>query len=149
MSHEYVTFRADGVDSPALEAALIERIVARSGVSALHQPPVQPVSLREVLDELPDVIDAVTVKVDVRDQKLPIGNALWNRLKFLFHELVVIYANQLAGRQHEVNQRVLMALELLVEAQREQLRERDARLAHLALELEHLKRSAPRPDPHL
>lgn len=147
MNPEYVTFRADGIDSQALEAAVIERMIERGGVDALHQPPVQSISLRAVLDELPDFVDAVTVKVDVRDQKLPVGNALWNRLKFLFHEMVVIYTNQLAGRQHEVNQRVLMALELLVEAQQEQLHERDVRLARLAFELDQLKQSATRQEP--
>lgn len=147
MTHEYVTFRADGVDSHALEAALVERVVARGGEVALYQPSVQPISIRDVLDELPDYVDAISVRVDVRNQNLPIGNALWNRVKYLFHEMVVIYTNQLAGRQHEVNQRVLLALELLAEAQQAQLAERDARLARLTFELDQLKRSAGQQDP--
>ncbi len=110
------TAHADGIDPTELEARVVERMRQRAPetVSVLNTPAAPLEAFAAVVAELQSVLDSLSVQVAVRDEGLLIGNAAWNRIKAQFHALVVLYVNELAGRQTDINQRVTTALEALV-----------------------------------
>jgi hypothetical protein len=139
MTDRILEFRADGVDDHALEQEVVSRAVGRVGPALLKAPRPDSTDLPYLLGTLQDYIDQVQVTIDVRDQQLPMGNALWNRIKYQFHELVYIYTNDLAGRQYAVNQQVALTLETLIQRLDADLAERDARIAGLEAEVKALR----------
>lgn len=117
MTHpQLFTAHADGIDPEELEARVAARMVQRAPEAAdlLTATSVPLETFASVVADLQAALDSVSVQVSVRDEGLLIGNAAWNRIKAQFHAMVVLYVNELAGRQTDINQRVTTALETLV-----------------------------------
>jgi hypothetical protein len=135
---DVIEIRADGVDGPGLAAAL----VARAG---RHPDPnsrdVLVDGLQASVDDLYASMANLQVPVDVRDQKIPIGNATWNRIKYQFHELVAIYVNELGGRQTAVNENMAVLIELVISRQAELYAQQADRIAALEEEVVRLRQA--------
>ncbi len=111
------TAHADGIDPAELEARVAAQMVQRAPETADLLTTATPAPLEtfaSIVADLEAILDSVSVQVSVRDEGLLIGNAAWNRIKAQFHAMVVLYVNELAGRQTDVNQRVAAALDTLV-----------------------------------
>lgn len=76
----------------------------------------------------------------VQNQNLPLFNRWWMRFKELFHALVVIYVNMLAGKQIVFNVATSHVLSDLVHL----LEERESRLESIELELKMLREQLER-----
>lgn len=150
MTHpQLFTAHADGIDPQVLEARVAARMVKRAPETAdlLTATPVPLETFASVVADLQAALDSVSVQVSVRDEGLLIGNAAWNRIKAQFHAMVVLYVNELAGRQTDINQRVTTALETLVvhltaesERQTRDVATLEAEIARLREQVETLSR---------
>lgn len=132
---------APGFDTEALQTRIIERMFQRSpqGLLADDGSSEGFERLEKTIAEVWDALDTVSVQVAVRDERLPIGNATWNRIKAQFHALTVLYVNELAGRQSVVNSRMVTTLSTLASYFANEIDQRDQRLQLLEQEVARLR----------
>lgn len=91
------------------------------------------------LAQMQRAAEEIWVTVNVRDEKLPVINSLWQRMKGAFHQMVVMYVNTLAGRQAVFNVATTRLLQESLARQEEQ----EARLRALEAEVAALRRQRP------
>jgi len=143
-----ISIRNPEIDVEAVLARVRARLQQRRAMAANSKAgrwPVTSVSpsqgqllepeIYAALAEAQAVAEEAWVTVNVRDERLPLVNALWNRLKTAFHEVIVLYVNGLAGRQTTFN---VAATRLIVTLIRS-LEERDRRLQSLEDEVRELR----------
>lgn len=73
--------------------------------------PASDLSTRYYLKVLKSRAAPIAVSVNVTDQRLPVLNGLWNRVKRFFHELTVAYVNQVGALQSGFNLGLLEIVE--------------------------------------
>jgi hypothetical protein len=127
------------IDAEVILAAVRKRLQQRQAEAA----ETAPASSRHSLD--PEIYAALAeaqaaaedtwVKVTVRDERLPLFNAAWNRFKLAIHEVIVLYVNSLAGRQTAFNVATTRLLAGLLQA----LEDRERRLQSLEAEVRELR----------
>ncbi len=69
------------------------------------------ISTRYYLKVLKSRAAPIAISISVTDQRLPVLNDLWNRVKRFFHELTVAYVNQMGALQSGFNQGLLEIVE--------------------------------------
>lgn len=136
----WFTIDVPGFSGEAVETEVVQRMFGRPTGSLLAMPALRPPAeaFEHVVMGLKDMLDTLSVQVAVRDERLPIGNAVWNRVKAQFHALTVLYVNELAGRQTRINNEIFEAFEALVIAQAAETEQRDRQIRALELEIAHL-----------
>lgn len=139
------------VGAPGFEAAEVEARVMASLLLRLPEGlPVQTVSARGVEEfeaavaDVRNALGGLSVQVSIRDERLPVGNAFWNRIKAQFHALTVLYVNELAGRQTVINSRYVDALDALVLRLNAESEQRERQINMLELEVARLREQVAR-----
>jgi len=144
-------FEAPGL--PDEWAAIIENLYARHAQRLTHAA-TQGLEYEKLLEQkkLAEIkssarrTHSLWVSVEVRDQKLPVLNDWFNRFKRAFHELIVIYVNQLAGKQTDINFSLstsVQELATLVDKQRQRIAALEERVASLELKIKAEEATAP------
>ncbi len=137
----WFTASAPGFDADEVEALVVSRMLERAPEGSA--PPPKSDSVAEAFEEsvasTREALDSLSVQVSVRDERLPVGNAFWNRVKAQFHALTVLYVNELAGRQAVINKGLVDSLEALNQRLNVELEQRDRRIDALEIENARLK----------
>lgn len=138
--HQWFSVNAPGFDTAEIQATVVKRMFQRSpeGFMENADSVASLEDFEESLVGLKSVLDSLSVQVAVRDERLPIGNAAWNRIKTQFHALTVLYVNELAGRQAVINTRITAALDALLLQLTAEAEQRDHEIKALELEIARL-----------
>ncbi|MBL8094386.1 MAG: hypothetical protein JNL73_09470 [Anaerolineales bacterium] len=138
--HQWFSVNAPGFDTAEVQARVVKRMLQRSPEGFMETPDSEATleDFAESLAGLKSVLDSLSVQVAVRDERLPIGNATWNRIKTQFHALTVLYVNELAGRQAVINTRIVAALDALLLQLTAEAAQRDNETRALELEIARL-----------
>ncbi len=138
--HHWFSVNAPGFDTAEVQARVVKRLFQRSpeGFIETSDSEASLEAFEESLAGLKSVLESLSVQVAVRDERLPIGNATWNRIKTQFHALTVLYVNELAGRQAVINARIVAALDALMLQLTAEAAQRDNETKALELEIARL-----------
>lgn len=136
---------APGYDVADIQARVVRRMHERTpGGLVERQPATGFAAVREALAALEDPLEDLAVQVSVRDERLPIGNSLWNRMKVPFHQLSALYVNDLAGRQTVINVGLADVLDELIDRLETTAQERDREIEALKGEIARLNEQVAR-----
>lgn len=138
--HKWFSIGAPEYDASEVETRVIERMLHRMPQALMNAESTGALErLEKAIADVWDALDNVSVQVSVRDERLPIGNSAWNRIKAQFHALTVLYVNELAGRQNLVNSRIVAAMDALAANLTAETERREHRIHVLEIEIARLR----------
>lgn len=140
-NRQWFTIDVTGFDAAEIERRIINRMLERSPDGFILHPAATHAiqAFEESVDQLRGMLESLSVQVSVRDERIPIANAAWNRVKAQFHALTVLYVNELAGKQTVINNQIVESLDVLVTRLNIEAEQQERRVGALEIEIARLQ----------